>query len=108
MSDEHTFTLSRSLKTHSGDLTTLTLQEPTARAFIENGDPFKMRTGKNSQGEPTLDFDYDNRVMVKVLSEMIVEKVDDLILGDLRASDFLALRAKATELILRLTGPNPT
>jgi hypothetical protein len=106
MTDD-TVTLSKPLKTHNGDLSKLTLREPTARYFFEYGEPFKTRVGKNADGETTLDFDYDYKVLAKFLTEMVVEGVDDLVLGSLRPIDFFALRTKATHLIIGLAGTSP-
>jgi hypothetical protein len=97
-----TFALSRPLKTHAGELTALTLQEPTARAFIEYGEPFSMKPRRDESGEVDgVSFVYDNnKAFVRFLADMIVEKVDDLILASLSASDFQRLRGLATNIIL--------
>lgn len=107
MTDDTTVTLSKPLRTHNGDISKLTLKEPTARSFFEHGEPFKTRVGKDANGDTTLDFDYDYKVLPKFLADMVVEGVDDLILGALRPADFFALRSKATHLILGLTGTSP-
>jgi hypothetical protein len=97
-----TFTLSRPLKTHNGELTALTLQEPTARAFIDYGDPFTLKRIKNEAGEPDVVFVYDNnKAFMGFLVDMVVEKgVDDLNLNGLTARDFHQLRSLATNIIL--------
>ncbi|KYK44305.1 hypothetical protein A1D31_36780 [Bradyrhizobium liaoningense] len=98
-----TFTLSRPLKTHNGEVLTLTLQEPTAGAFIDYGEPFTLKPRKNDDGEPDgATFVYDNnKAFVRFLVDMIAEKgVDDLILKSISASDFQRLRAIATNIIL--------
>jgi hypothetical protein len=56
-----TFKLSRPLKTHSGELAELTLQEPTARAFVAYGEPFTLKPVKGDDGESAgVTFVYDN------------------------------------------------
>jgi hypothetical protein len=104
MTDDTSVALSKPLTTHNGELSKLTLREPTARSFFEHGEPFKTRVGKSADGETTLDFEYDYKVFSKFLTEMVVEGVDDLVLGSLRPIDFFALRTKATHLIIGLTG----
>lgn len=107
-----TFSLSRPLKTHSGDLTTLTLQEPTAGAFVDYGEPFTLTPRKGEGDEPDgVTFVYDNnKAFVRFLVDMIAEKgIDDLILRGLTASDFQRLRSVATNIILLGVGDkNPT
>lgn len=105
MSDDNTVKLSKPLKTHAGEVSTLTLQEPTARSFIEHGEPFKMKVTRDDKDEVSVDFTYDNRIMSKFLSDM--SGIDDILLGSLRATDFYALRTKATHIIVGLTGQSP-
>ena len=98
-----TFTLSRPLKTHNGDLTALTIQEPTARAFVAYGEPFTLKPVKGDDGEPAgVQFVYDNnKAFMGFLVDMVAEKgVDDLLLQSLSASDFHRLRSLATNIIL--------
>ncbi len=98
-----TFKLSRPLKTHNGEITELTLQEPTARAFVIYGDPFKLKPIKNEDGESEgVSFIYDNnRAFMSFLVDMVVEKgVDDLLLSSITARDFHMLRSVATNIIL--------
>jgi hypothetical protein len=96
-----TFKLSQPLKTHDGELTALTLQAPTARAFVHYGEPFTLKVAKNEDGEPNVTFVYDNnKVFMQFLTDMVVEKVDDLILESLNASDFIRLRNAAAHIIL--------
>ncbi len=97
-----TFTLSRPLKTHSGELSSLTLQEPTAGAFIDYGEPFSLKPRFNADGEPdgvTFVFD-NNKVFARWLADMVAESVDDLILKSLTASDFHLLRLRAANIIM--------
>jgi hypothetical protein len=97
-----TFKLSRPIKTHSGDLTELTLQEPSARSFVNYGEPFTLKPVKADDGEPAgVQFVYDNnKAFMGFLTDMVVEKVDDLLLQSISASDFHRLRSVATNIIL--------
>lgn len=98
-----TFTLSRPLKTHSGELLALTLQEPTCRAFVEYGEPFKVVPIKGEDGSAEgVSFVYDNnKALMRWLSDMVVEKgVDEIVLKGMTASDFYQLRGMATNIIL--------
>lgn len=98
-----TFKLSRPLKTHNGELTELTIQEPTARAFVTYGEPFTLKPVKGEDGEPAgVSFIYDNnKAFLGFLVDMVAEKgVDDLLLQALSASDFHRLRSLATNIIL--------
>jgi hypothetical protein len=102
MSNTETFSLSRPLKTHDGDINALTLQEPTAGAFIDHGEPFKLVPRKGEDGEQDgFTFVYDNnKAFAHFLVDMIAEKVDAIILRGLSASDFHRLRDLATSIIL--------
>jgi hypothetical protein len=97
-----TFKLSRPIKTHNGELTELTIQEPTARAFVNYGEPFTLKTVKGDDGEPAgVSFVYDNnKALMGFLVDMVVEKVDDLLLQSITSSDFHRLRSLATNIIL--------
>lgn len=98
-----TFNLSRPLKTHSGEVATLTLQEPTAGAFVDYGEPFTLKPRKGVDGEQDgVSFVYDNnKAFMSFLVDMIAEKgLDGLILKGMSASDFLRLRGLATNIIL--------
>lgn len=109
MTTTETVTLSKPLKTHRGEVSALTLKEPTARLFLEYGEPFKSRVVKDENGEQSVEFDYNNKTLGKFLVDMIDEQVDDIILGGIVAADFYALRNRATQLILGIVGDkNPT
>lgn len=98
-----TFSLSRPLKTHNGEINTLTLQEPTAGAFIDYGEPFKLVPRKSADGEPEgVSFVYDNnKALLRFLVDMIQEKgIDEIVLKGMTASDFQRLRGLATNVIL--------
>ena len=45
--------------------------------------------------------------MVKFLAGMVEPKVDDLVLGNLRTSDYLSLRMRAAETIMGIAGTDP-
>jgi hypothetical protein len=102
MSDPQTFTLSRPLKTHSGEITKLTLREPTAGAFIDYGEPFSLKTRFDKEGEPDgFEFVFDNnKALTRFMVDMIEEKTDDLVLKGLTASDFRSLRQLAATIIV--------
>lgn len=98
-----TFSLSRPLKTHGGDLTALTLQEPTAGAFVDYGEPFTLKPRKGEDGEQDgVTFVYDNnKAFMRFLVDMIAEKgIDEIVLKGMSASDFQRLRGLATNIIL--------
>ena len=96
-----TFTLSRPLKTHSGDISALTLKEPTAGAIIDYGDPFTLKPRYNAAGEQDgFTYEFHNKILVQFLVDMIAESVDDLLLKGISTSDFLQLRARAAHLIM--------
>lgn len=98
-----TFTLARPLKTHNGELIALTLQEPTARAFVTYGEPFTLKPIKGDDGEPAgVSFVYDNnKALMGFLVDMIAEKgVDDILLNSLSSSDFHRIRSLASMIIL--------
>lgn len=105
MTTSETVTLSQPLKTHSGDVTSLTLKEPAAKSFFDHGEPFKFRV-TGGEGEQQIEFDYFNSVFKKFLSDMT--GLDDLVLSGLRAADFLTLRTRASHMILGIAGSNPT
>ncbi|MBO0123959.1 phage tail assembly protein, partial [Streptococcus pneumoniae] len=90
-------TLSKPLKTHGGEVTTITLKEPTARSFFDHGEPFKVRVISDDSGD-RIDFDFNNAVCKKFLADM--SGIDDLLLATLRASDFIALRSRAAQMIM--------
>lgn len=98
-----TFKLSRPLKTHNGEVLELTLQEPTAGAFVDYGEPFTLKPRKGEDGQPDgVTFVYDNnKAFMRFLVDMIVEKgIDDLVLKSISARDFHHLRSLATNIIL--------
>ncbi|MHC2521676.1 hypothetical protein [Bradyrhizobium diazoefficiens] len=98
-----TFNLSRPLKTHSGELTAITLQEPTAGAFVDYGEPFTLKPRKGEDGEQdSVAFVYDNnKAFMRFLVDMIAEKgIDEIVLKGMSASDFQRLRGLATNIIL--------
>jgi hypothetical protein len=87
MSDnDNVFKLSRPLHTHKGDVTEITLKEPTAGTFIRaKGDPFKLRF---IDGKP--DYDFDSAASMAFLCEMT--GLDQIVLEALPGCDFIGLR----------------
>jgi hypothetical protein len=86
MADENVFKLSRPLRTHKGDVTEITLKEPTAGTFIRaKRDPYKIRI---IDGKP--DCDFDPVASMAFLCEMT--GLDEIVLGALPAIDFVGLR----------------
>lgn len=100
-----TITLSKPLKTHDGEVTTLKLKEPEAHSFFNHGEPFKVRVISDESGD-RVDFDFNNAVVKKFLTDMT--GVDDILLGKLRAADFIALRTRAAHMIIGVAGANPS
>jgi hypothetical protein len=99
--------LSKPLRTHEGELNELTLNAPTARSFINHGEPFKVRVVTGADDTQRVELDFDNKIMAKFLSDMIEGKVDDLIIGSLTATDFMLLRMSAANIILGVAGTDP-
>ena len=107
MSDNtETVTLSRPIKTHAGEVNTITLKEPTARSFFQHGEPFKVKVLTDEKGMSLVDFDYFNGVLAKFLVDMT--GLHDLVLSSLRAADFIHLRSIASSMIIGVAGTNPT
>ncbi len=90
-------TLTKPLTTHKGAVSTLELSEPTAKSFVTAGEPFKVRVKDDA-----ISIDYDNRAMMAFLADMT--GVDTLLLESLSAKDYVALRTKATNVIMGLAG----
>jgi hypothetical protein len=67
------FALSRPLKTHSGEVQTLTLKEPTARSFMDHGEPFTLKPRYNTAGEQDgVTFEYtNNKALMGFLCDMV-------------------------------------
>jgi hypothetical protein len=102
-----TVKLSKPIKTHDGELTELTLKAPTARSFINHGEPFKVRFVTEGDDAQRMELDFNNAIIAKFLADMAVEKIDDLIVGSLTATDFLLLRMSAANIILGVAGTDP-
>ncbi|MDO8980299.1 MAG: hypothetical protein Q7V17_13805 [Afipia sp.] len=103
--DSKIITLSAPLKTHSGEVNSITVNEPRAKSFFDHGEPFKARVVTDGEND-RIEIDYNNAVLKRFLSDMT--GIDDLILGGMRAKDFFALRSAATDLIFGVAGENPT
>jgi hypothetical protein len=104
--DTQKVTLSRPLKTHGGDVSEITLKEPTARSFFLHGEAFKVKVLTDENGMSLVDFDYNNAVFSKFLTDMT--GLDDIVLSSLRASDYMHLRSRAAYMIIGVSGTNPT
>lgn len=100
-----TVTLSRPIKTHSGEVSEIKLKEPTARSFFSHGEPFKVKVLTDDNGS-TVDFEFFNSVFAKFLTDM--SGLDDIVLGGLRAVDYVNLRSRAAHMIIGVAGVNPT
>jgi hypothetical protein len=98
--------LSRPVKTHDGETSEIKLKEPTARSFFTHGEPFKVKVTTDDKGESQVDFDFNNAVFAKFLTDMT--GLDDIVLSGLRAVDYVGLRARAAHMIIGVAGVNPT
>jgi hypothetical protein len=106
MSDNtETVTLSRPIKTHAGDVASITLKEPTAKSFFDHGEPFKVRVVSDEAGD-RIDFEFFNTVFKKFLADMT--ELDEIVLSGLRAVDFMTLRTRAAHMMMGIAGTNPT
>ena len=106
-----TFKLSRPLKTHNGEVTELTLREPTARSFIEHGEPFVLKPRMNANGEPDgVVIEYtNNKAMMGFIGDMVQPRIDDILLSGISASDYQRIRALCANIILAgVQDKNPT
>jgi hypothetical protein len=101
-----TVTLSRPIKAHGGEVSEIKLKEPTARIFFSHGEPFKVKVLTDDKGESLVDFDFNNAVFAKFLSDMT--GLDDLVLSSLRAVDYVGLRARAAHMIIGVAGTSFT
>src|SRR5258707_15281647 len=101
MTGTETVTLSRPIKSHNGEISEITLKEPTARSFFSHGEPFKVKVLTDDSGT-ILEFDFFNSVIAKFLTDMTGH--DDIILSSLRAADFIHLRSRAAYMIIGVAG----
>ena len=62
-----TVTLSKALVTHKGEMKELTLKEPSARCFVQHGEPFTIRF---VDGKLEIDYSKSNDSMMKFLADM--------------------------------------
>lgn len=103
--DSKTITLSAPLKTHSGEVNSITVNEPKAKSFFDHGEPFKART--IIEGDVSrIEIDYIKDNFKRFLSDMT--GIDDLLLSAMNLRDFYALRNAATDILLGIGGANPT
>jgi hypothetical protein len=101
-----TVTLTRPIKTHKGEISEITLSEPTARSFFNHGEPFKVKVLSDEKGESLVDFVFFNDVVAKFLVDLT--GLDEIVLSSLRAVDYMNLRTKAAHMIIGAAGSNPT
>ena len=99
-------TLSRPVKGHGGEVSEITLKEPTARSFFNHGEPFKVRVTVDDKGESDVNFDFFNSVIAKFLVDM--SGLDEIVLSSLRAVDYVSVRTRAAHMIMGIAGTNPT
>lgn len=95
-----TVPLSRPLQTHKGPLKEIVLNEPTLRAFRQYGEPFKVISTKEGQS-----IEHDNRALAQFAAHMSGH--DEIVLDDLPAKDWYAVRAAVVEMLLGVAGENP-
>ena len=96
------FTLTSTITTHAGKTSVITLNEPKARSFVKHGEPFKLTISPDGTVVQT----FDSANSIKFLSDM--SGLDELVLEDLSAKDFMALRVAMSNIILSGAGENPT
>ena len=96
------FEFSKPLRTHKGDITTITLREPTARSFVNFGNPFTVKMdGDNAW------FVFDNKATMGFLTD--VTGLDSIVLESMSGGDFWRLRqALANNMFAGVGGKNPT
>ncbi|MGA2494260.1 MAG: phage tail assembly protein [Roseiarcus sp.] len=101
--DIRTITLSRPLRTHKGDLSELTLKEPTAGTFFRaKRDPYTVKF----EDEKAI-YTFDPVACMFFLSEMT--GLDQITLEALSAGDFSAMRWRMVGIINRgVGGKNPS
>jgi hypothetical protein len=102
-----TVTLSRPIKAHGGEINEITLKELTASSFFRHGEAFKVKvTIDDATGLSIADFEFNNAVMAKFLSDM--SGLDDIVLSSLRAADYMIVRQRAAYMICGAAGQNPS
>ena len=105
MTKKISVSLDSPINTHDGEKSVIILKEPKAKLFFDHGEPFKSKVTTNEKGETNIEFDFNNQIMGKFLSSM--SGIDDIVLSSLTASDYLALRVKATYFIMGMIGADP-
>jgi hypothetical protein len=103
-----TFALSSPLKTHDGEITEIKLKEPRASSLVKYNDPFKVKPIKDADGETEgFEFEFNNKPMMQFLSDMT--GIDDILLSNLTASDFMRVRLVAANIVLMgISDKNPS
>jgi hypothetical protein len=100
-----TVTLKTPINTHAGETTSIVLNEPKAKSFFENGEPFKMRVIAEGDTD-RVEFDYNHKILGLFLQDM--SGIDTVLLGTVAASDYFLLRNAATNLIIGIAGSSPS
>lgn len=96
------FTLSKPLKTHKGDVSTLTLKEPTARSFVNHGEPFKVKI----TGEGNAEFEFFAKPSLGFLCDST--GLDEIVLSAMSGADFWRARQAMAGLMFSVMGERPT
>lgn len=93
MADMNTVTLSRSLRTHKGDVNEITLKEPTAATFLRaKADPYRLRFYDDK-----VEYIFEPVPCMSFLCDMT--GFDQIILEALPARDFNELRYAMVRII---------
>lgn len=101
MSKSEIVKLSQELNTHKGPVSEIELKEPLARSFRVHGEAVKVIPLDGDK----IRFEHNDKAMLGYLSDMA--GLDAVLLDSLTASDYLKLRAAATNLIFGIAGERP-
>ena len=99
--NETTVKLVKSITTHKGELSEIVLREPTAGAFVKFGQPFKVRV----KGDD-FELDFEDKATMGFLAEC--SGIDEILLRDLSARDYMKCRTALAHLVLGIAGESPT
>jgi hypothetical protein len=93
--------LSTPIRTHDGMVSELKLKAPKVTSIVKHGDPFTIRSVKDSNGEhQQYEYVYDNKAVFKFASDM--SGIDDILLSDLSVSDFISVRNAIKDIVMEL------
>ena len=96
-----TVNLSTPLLTHKGHVDTIDLKAPKVRSFVKHGEPFKLHIKKGVLEDIT----FNNETMAHFISDM--SGIDFILIEEMSATDYSAVRNAAVDLILGLAGDSP-